>query len=68
LAVGTEFEAVADPGIERGRIARVDPVEARIVVRRLSGIVVIAPGVARIEAADGEAAVSAGSGEHAVRG
>src|SRR3546814_19054189 len=51
------IEIAPDMGVDRGGIARVDAVEAGVVVGRLAGIVIVAAGIAGVETADGEAPV-----------
>src|SRR3546814_6364661 len=56
-AVCMVIEIAPDMGVDRGGIARVDAVEAGVVVGRLAGIVIVAAGIAGVETADGEAPV-----------
>src|SRR4029453_590994 len=58
FAVGNETQCAARPAVDGGRIAGVDAVEAGIVVGRLAGAVIVLAGVARVEPADGHAAVA----------
>src|SRR3546814_11685467 len=51
------IEIAPDMGVDRGGIARVDAVEAGVVVGRLAGIVIVAAGIAGVETADVEAPV-----------
>src|SRR3546814_8482428 len=48
-AVCMVIEIAPDMGVDRGGIARVDAVEAGVVVGRLAGLVIVAAGIAGVE-------------------
>ena len=58
FAVGLEPQRIARPAVDRGGVARIDAIEAGVIVGLFARIVIILARVAAVEPADGQAAVA----------